>query len=73
MLEYVNMCSQCVIGVVLERDKDGKPIPLRQEDGSEIELFDIMQDNSCQIDLEKNYSIQKPKQVVGFNSKGKLA
>jgi len=42
MLEYVNMCNQCVIGVVLQKDKDDNQIPLTQEDGSEIELFDIM-------------------------------
>jgi hypothetical protein len=31
-----------------------------------------MQDNSCQIDLDENHSIQKPKQIVSFNAKGKL-
>ena len=37
-----------------------------------VENFDIMQDNSCQIDLDQNHSVQKPKQVVSLNSKGKL-
>ncbi len=35
-------------------------------------MFDIQQDNSCQINLDENKSIQKPKQVVGFNTKGQL-
>lgn len=41
--------------------------------GELINLFDVMQDNSCQIYLDANYSIQKPRQVVGFNAMGKLA
>ena len=36
-------------------------------------LLDIMQDNSCKIDLDETGAIQKPKQVIGFNTKGKLA
>ena len=38
-----------------------------------IELFDIMQDNSCLIALQKDHPIQKPKQAVCFNSKGRLS
>jgi|DEB0MinimDraft_12_1074336.scaffolds.fasta_scaffold46456_1 hypothetical protein len=72
MLEYVNMCGQCVIGVVVKKVGD-KTVPLTTNGAPDIDLFDIMQDNSCQIDIEQNYSIQKPKQVVGFNAKGKLA
>jgi len=58
MLEYVNMCGQCVIGVV-QKPKDNVNEPTTQrrsehlkvhlvtEDDEEIDLFDIMQDNSC--------------------------
>lgn len=85
MLEYVNMCGQCVIGVVQQskgKDEEKKSKEGEREESGQakvrvneeaVDLFDIMQDNSCQIDLKKNYSIQKPKQVVGFNAKGKLA
>lgn len=38
-----------------------------------IELFDIMQDNSCLIALQRDHPIQKPKQAVCFNSKGRLS
>jgi hypothetical protein len=38
-----------------------------------VDLFDIMQDNACQMDLDHNHSIQKPRQVVAFNTKGRLA
>lgn len=69
MMEYVNMCGQCVIGVVLEpsdvptedpRKNKHAPVELLEdpEQGSKRnQLFDIMQDNSCQIDLDKNHSI----------------
>lgn len=88
MLEYVNMCGQCVIGVVkyngdkkLTKDqkRDSKSYENHKEhtmtlvNGELINLFDVMQDNSCQIYLDVNYSIQKPRQVVGFNAMGKLA
>lgn len=88
-LEYVNMCSQCVIGVVKHNmhdtaRRDSSMKVLRKHEGEKgqakvlvneevIDLFEIMQDNSCQIDLKINYSIQKPKQTVGFNPKGRLA
>lgn len=66
-----------MIGVVQKQKDDKKKkkdVRVVLDDQDEIyDLFDIMQDNSCQIDLKRNYSIQKPKQVVGFNPKGKLA
>lgn len=83
------MCSQCVIGVVKHNmhdtaRRDSSMKVLRKHEGEKgqakvlvneevIDLFEIMQDNSCQIDLKINYSIQKPKQTVGFNPKGRLA
>lgn len=80
------MCGQCVIGVVkqnsMETTKNPQSKKMNEGDKGQakvyvydelIDLFDIMQDNSCQIDLKINYSIQKPKQTVGFNPKGRLA
>ena len=47
----------------------------KDEGGENFHLFllDIMQDNSCKIDLDETGAIQKPKQVIGFNTKGKLS
>ena len=76
MLEYVNMCGQCVIGVVQKSKTKDEERRMTEKRGKhkdetsnlnaslprvtleeEIDLFDIMQDNSCKIDLQKNYSI----------------
>ena len=72
MLEYVSMCGQSLIGVYQKKtqnDNNNNPKVKSEEN----ELYNILQDNSCQINIENNYSIQKPKQLVGFNPKGKLA
>ena len=55
---------------------NGFPIEEAKDEGGENFqkfLLDIMQDNSCKIDLDETGAIQKPKQVIGFNTKGKLA
>lgn len=78
MLEYVNMCGQCVLGVVQKpkeqrkttssssgpsasggaRRSDTSKLPrVSVQDDDVIDLFDIMQDNACQMDLDLNHSI----------------
>ena len=50
-----------MIGVVQKQKDDKKKkkdVRVVLDDQDEVyDLFDIMQDNSCQIDLKRNYSI----------------
>ena len=67
MLEYVSMCDHSIIGVVQTKNKgesDSKKenyyydanrrIIQSNKDNCFNDLFDILQDNSCQINLDEN-------------------
>ena len=65
LIQYVNVCGQCVIGVKVT---DGNATARQQrlveikgfndcsfeEVEPKVRLFDIMQDNTCQIDLDSS-------------------
>jgi|TARA_B110000285_G_C15127449_1_gene621220 hypothetical protein len=60
------MCGQCVLGVVQQKKDSDKnkddnykkaKVSVHSNAESVIDLFDIMQDNACQMDLDSNHSI----------------
>jgi len=71
MLEYASMCEHSIIGII---KTDGNPVkkenfyydanrkinnsPLEE---STTDLYDILQDNSCMINLDENKLTQQPR------------
>lgn len=68
--EYTSLCDHSIIGVISKENdsKDGSS-KIKGKKWFEV-YFEVQQDKSCQINIDNSKSIQKPRHVIEFNTKG---